>query len=446
MRDLLIKIVIFLLGSFVFSQEGFRFPEGVRKDKVNFELVNNLVVVPVTVNGTELSFLLDTGVKSSIIFSLEQRDSLILGDSKPITLRGLGDGEPIEALRSEKNTVRLGKAFDDNHTLYVVFGSSLNLSPRMGIPIHGIIGYEFFKKFTVKTNYAGERLTFYKPETYRFKKCRRCSDIPLGFYSGKPFVRLSVFDNQSNESEVTLLLDSGSSDAIWLFENENFLREFPSNYFKDFLGLGLSGNIYGKRSRLKKVAVDDFELDEVNVSFPDSSSLKELTFYEERDGSMGGDLLRRFTVWIDYQGQKLRLRKNRNFSDPFHYNMSGLTIQHDGMEVFEEELSIYRSNEVSDQFQNKGQDLVSGNSLIKQTGFSLVPRYIIAALRPDSPGARSGLRVDDEILKINKKPAHTFELYELNALFTSEEGKEIELQIRRNGRQFKVQFKLEPVL
>ncbi|WP_203295931.1 aspartyl protease family protein [Luteirhabdus pelagi] len=403
-------------------------------------------MVPVTVNGTELSFLLDTGVRASIIFSLEQRDSLLLGDSMPVTLRGLGGGAPIEALRSEKNTVRLGKAFDDNHTLYVVYGSSLNLSPRMGTPIHGIIGYEFFKKFTVKTNYAGERLTFYSPETYSFRSCSRCSDLRLGFYSGKPFIDVSLLDKYGKERDATLLLDSGSSDAIWLFGENDFISKAPSNYFKDFLGLGLSGNIYGKRSRLDMVSVGDFMLQDVNVSFPDTTSLRELVFYDERDGSIGGDMLRRFTIWVDYKGQRLRLRKNRSFSNPFHYNMSGLTIQHDGLEVYEEQFSVYQSNEVSDQFQNKEKNVISANTFLKQTRFSLVPRYVVAAIRPDSPGAKAGLRVDDEIIEINNKPAHKFELYELNALFTSEEGKEIELQVRRNGRQFKVQFKLEPVL
>jgi hypothetical protein len=44
----------------VFSQGNFELQNGIR-DKIHFKLVNNLIVIPVTINGVSLSFLLDTG-------------------------------------------------------------------------------------------------------------------------------------------------------------------------------------------------------------------------------------------------------------------------------------------------------------------------------------------------------------------------------------------------
>ncbi|MCT8340819.1 aspartyl protease family protein [Flavobacteriaceae bacterium TK19130] len=418
-----------------------------RKDKIKFKLVNNLIVVPVEVNGTELSFLLDTGVKSSIIFSLEQRDSITLGKSKPITLKGLGGGEPIEALRSEKNKVRLGKAFDNDHSLYVVFGSSLNLSPRMGIPIHGIIGYEFFKNFVVKVNYAGNRLTFYNPDTYQYRKCRRCVDLDMGFYADKPYVEISIFNLMDREQEALLLLDSGSSDAIWLFDTAGYLEEDASNYFKDYLGLGLSGDIYGKRSKINKISIGRYDLSNVNVSFPNKMRLHENVFFEDRDGSLGGDLLRRFTVWIDYQNRSLRLRRNRSFNDPFHYNMSGLTVEHDGMDVIEETVSKLEGNSsLNNKYNIRGQSTDILQDLVKEVRFRLVPNYVVSAVRPDSPADRSGILKGDEIIEVNGKVVHKMELYELNTLFTSEEGKKLRFKLRRNGMEFEVKFELERIL
>ena len=72
------------------------------------------MVIPVEVNGTKLTFLLDTGVSSTIMFSLSEIDSLALNDSKLIRLRGLGEGGSIPALKSSLNRIKIGKVTDIN--------------------------------------------------------------------------------------------------------------------------------------------------------------------------------------------------------------------------------------------------------------------------------------------------------------------------------------------
>ena len=88
------------LTFFCFSINGFgqRFHISNKKkfEKIKFELVNNLMVVPVELNGAKLSFILDTGVSSPILFNLNNQDSIQINKVSEITLRGLGDGEPIE--------------------------------------------------------------------------------------------------------------------------------------------------------------------------------------------------------------------------------------------------------------------------------------------------------------------------------------------------------------
>ena len=433
----------------VFSQGSFRLPDGDKRDKISFKLVNNLVVIPVEVNGTTLSFLLDTGVKSTIIFSLEKQDSVMLRNTEPINLRGLGNGGVLKGLKSENNFLKIGEAVSEDHTIYVIFESSLNLSSRMGIPINGIVGLDFFKNFIVKTNYRSKKIKFYKPENYSYRECRKCDVFDLHFYKDKPYIDFVVgLNNATKEETVTLLLDSGSSDAVWLFDPKGFLTEAPKNYFEDFLGLGLSGHIYGRRSRLKKVIAGDFELEDVNVAFPNKEAIDSLGLYIERDGSLGGDFLKRFTVTMDYPNKKVMLRRNGNFNDPFHYNMSGLTLEHDGVEV-------YKENSVQTSINQRAENSVSGfanrvnsstfNSFLR-TEILLVPRYVVAEIRKNSIADKSGILIGDEILEINGKPAHEYKLYNLSALFSSEEGKKIDLKIKRNQRIFDVRFKLEKVL
>ncbi len=401
------------------------------------------MVIPVEVNGTPLSFLLDTGVKSTIIFSLSKQDSLELKETTPVNLRGLGAGGVIKGLRSKNNKIKIGEAVSDNHTIYVIFENSLNLSPRMGVPINGIIGLDFFKSFIVKTNYTSKKIKFYNPERYSYRECRRCEVFNLDFFKDKPYINFSV-QRGKKEEEVTLLLDSGSSDALWLFDSAGFLSENPKNYFVDFLGLGLSGHIYGTRSRLEMVKAGDFELESVNVAFPNKEATENLELYVERDGSLGGDFLRRFIVTMDYPNKKVMLKRNRNFSDPFRYNMSGLTLEHDGVDVYAE-----KSTQQEYKIDELGNNSSSGNrayDIYSKTEIFLVPRYIVAEVRENSVAQRSGILKGDEILKINGRPAHKYKLYKLNILFSSEEGKKINLDIKRNEKVFEVSFRLEKVL
>ncbi len=113
--------IFFLLMSLIpfFSMNGqdrFEFTKNKNKDKIDIQLINNLVLIPVDINGVRLTFLLDTGASSTVIFSFEETDSIQLLNSTVIQLRGLGQGEPVDAIKSEKNTIQIGKAKKPNQT------------------------------------------------------------------------------------------------------------------------------------------------------------------------------------------------------------------------------------------------------------------------------------------------------------------------------------------
>src|SRR5690606_21201143 len=148
---------------------------------------------------TMLSFILDTGVKSTILFSLEAADSLQLRNTSPVQLQGLGPGGTVDALKSLNNTVKVGNAQDRDHALYIIFDSALNFSPRMGIPIHGILGNEFFQNFIVKINYSSQNITIYDPKSYALKPCRKCEDLPLNFVGSKPYISIEVVSEDTIE-------------------------------------------------------------------------------------------------------------------------------------------------------------------------------------------------------------------------------------------------------
>ncbi|MGS0748290.1 hypothetical protein [Halpernia sp. GG3] len=124
-----------------------------------------------------------------------------------------------------------------------------------------------------------------------------------------------------------LLLDLGNSDAIWLFPNliKDFVYNRPN--IQDYLGRGFNGDIFGKRSRIKELSIGDFNLEKPLIAMPDEYSIQHLTLVKERKGSVGNDVLRRFTVILDYPNKKIYLKKNRDFLRAISFQYEWLRYQ-----------------------------------------------------------------------------------------------------------------------
>ncbi|WP_109299324.1 aspartyl protease family protein [Aquimarina sp. AU474] len=433
-------LVLFLLASYtVLGQGNFNLPAGTTKDKIRFELSNNLIIIPVFVNGVELSFILDTGVGSTIIFSVDNKKSLELKNASKIYLRGLGDDEPVEAIKSLKNELKIGKTTSTAHTIYLVLDESINFSPRMGFPVHGIIGYDFFKDFVLDINYIKKVIKINKPDSYKYRKCKKCYETVLDFknQNKRPFFS-AKYKSEKGLIDINLLLDSGSGSSLWLFENQKKGIKVSDNSFRDFLGKGFNGDIYGARTKIKELHIGNFMLKDVTTSFPDSIYIKGISI-NDRQGSLGGGVLRRFNIIMDYPNKKISFKRNSFFEKPFYYNMSGLTIQHVGF-VFSKDY-----NE-KDRFYIGLNEIVNKKTVQFTNDFILQPKYEISDVRSGSPADEVGLQEGDIILEINGRKAYTYKLSTLNDLFYFEEGKKIRLKIKRAGVDMRFEFYLKKVI
>lgn len=220
------------------AQDIFKIENGKGAFELPFELINDLVVIPVEINGVELSFLLDAGVNATILFSIGERDSLSLKNSEIIYLRGFGAGEPVKAIKTFGNEVKIGDAINRNLVFYMVYDNPVDLSNRMGIPIHGIIGYDFFKDFVIDFNYTKSFLKAYSHNTFQRKMCKKCTALDLNFFRNKPYVKVSgTIDKMS--VPLSLIVDSGSGDALWIFEDAKKGYRLPEKFFPDFPGFGM---------------------------------------------------------------------------------------------------------------------------------------------------------------------------------------------------------------
>ena len=136
------------------------------------------------------------------------------------------------------------------------------------------------------------------------------------------------------------------------------------------------------------------------VSFPDSLSIVHALQFEERNGSLGASILRRFTVTFDYINSKITLKKGSSFRVPFRYNMSGIELMYNGKLLVKEEddTSLTFSN-------NNSQETIQQNRITfdYNNKYSFKSSYRIYSISVGSPAYKAGLLRNDIIIKINGK-------------------------------------------
>lgn len=441
LRNIYFIIFSFLIFHSVFSQDSFEF-YGANRDyqDVRFQFINNLIVIPIEINGKELNFILDTGVNKTIVFNASPQDSILLRNKRKIKLQGLGRGESVDAVISENNRFRLGNMIRNNQKVFIIVKDRFDLSSKMGITIHGVIGYDLLKDAIAQIQYNKKIIRFFNPKTYRYKKCKKCEVFPIILYQNKPYIDVKVDLNDSIDVPVRMLIDSGGSDALWLFEYSKEQIKSPTKYFDDILGVGLSGTIYGKRSRIKSIQIGSFDIKEPTISFLDTISTENARKYTKRNGSIGSNILKRFKVILDYKNKRIILKKASSIRGGFEYNMSGMEVVYNGkILVREEAKKIQRDN----YGRNISGSSTNSLSIITSYNYEFKPSYKVNTVVSGSPADIAGVLPNDIVLKINGTETHQLNLSDIIGKLREKNNKKINLTIQRNGVIKRISFRLK---
>jgi predicted metalloprotease with PDZ domain len=107
-------------------------------------------------------------------------------------------------------------------------------------------------------------------------------------------------------------------------------------------------------------------------------------------GNIGGGLLKRFLVILDYPGGMLYLQPNPHFAEPDVFDRSGLWIM--------------RTTDGS--------------------------AFEIADVVSDSPASKAGLKVGEKILRVNQADATAFTVATLRQQLEKEPGTNIDLEVQ----------------
>ena len=372
-----------------------------------FKSASNLIIIPVIINDSDtLNFILDTGVRFPIITELPYVNKLNLNMMQPVKIKGLGEGDGLTAYRSGNNTMKISGLVAWNQEVQMVINDNFQISQILGIPVHGLIGFDLFKDFVVEIDYSSEKLTVIKPEYYKDRVRNKDIVMPLHFEQNKPYVRTTITTDKNEEVPVKLLVDTGASDALWLSTKSDERIELPENHIETFLGKGLSGDLYGQKGRISGIWVGPLVLPEPIVAFPHNDMIEDLIVANDRNGTLGAEILRRFFVTLDYPNHQLKLRPTSRVKSEFNYNMSGLEV----------------SNPMPG-----------------------LPIYMIDNIRKDSPAYYAGLKENDQIISLNNTHSSGLSLNDINLIFQSKENRKIKMKVLRDGQEIKTSFQLEKV-
>jgi hypothetical protein len=362
---------------------------------VPFQFINNLIVISLKINNSDtLRFILDSGLNNTLLLDFPDSLKSTMQLGRKIEIYGIGNGPPLEAIHSFENEITIGGITANHQDICIIEHNVTGISNKLGMRIHGLIGYSLFKDFIIHIDYERSQVTFYRPEKYKYRLRRKSMVFSLHIENNKPYINFPVSIVKDKPIQAKLLIDTGASYPLWLLLSTNDSIILPAKFINTYLGAGLGGDLYGAVGKIYQIEIRDHVLKNIFTAFPDSSLLRTTLNNDDRNGSIGEEILRRFDIILDYRNEKMVLRPNHHFREEFRYNMSGIEV-------------IAQVPEL--------------------------PIYTISTITDNSPGSRCGLQVGDRILEINREKTLNMKLSEITNILQQKKGKKVKLKIARDG-------------
>ncbi|MDE3135037.1 MAG: PDZ domain-containing protein [Acidobacteriota bacterium] len=366
------------------------FAHGGNAAEVPMELASNAIFVPVRIGeGRSLSWLLDAASPGTAA------EAAIFAQSSA----GQAANTPVLALPGLeiRETALETRSFD-------------SLGPWYGQRVSGIVGDDVLDHLVVQLDYARRSIELYDPAAYT--EPHHAEKLPIQWVDGLPAVRAQLrFGGRTVEGDFAL--NTGGNAAVAV--SPQFLaaqrmypyrgRTIPGTVFSasgdeavafvpgEWLQLGHS------RILAPPVAIESA------ASTPFGPGVRKRNKKDALAGWIGGAILSKFELVLDFPKNRILLAPNRNFVLPIETDASGATIT------------------------------AAGPAL---------DRFEVHAVSPGSPAAEAGLEPGDQIAWVDSDPASNLTLDQIREILSSP-GHSPVLVVRRFGKEQKIALHLRPL-
>ena len=364
--------------------------------KAPFELFQNNILLQFRINNSRpIWFVFDTGASLNVINeNLARKFGLAIG--RNTTVEGLGGA--TAGFVAKDVTISLPGIEAYKQAMVAV---PLDQLSAIGREMGGLIGNNFIMNFVVEIDYANRTITFYDRKGYNLSRERDA--LSLEARDGLPFVKVELSLTGRDTTADQFLIDTGSDRAFHVnrpfAEAHQLMAALSGASTVEAVGEGTGGQTRFTEVRISSLRLGGYTINSPIISI---SQDKEGIGAGDQPGIIGTELLRRFTLVLDYQAQRMLLKPNNYFSEPFEIDMSGLDL----------------TTKVGD--------------------FKVIQ---VKNVRSHSPADEAGLREGDVIVTVSGRPAAVFGLDKLTKMFR-QEGKEYLLRVKRGEKVVTARVKM----
>jgi hypothetical protein len=288
LKTLTLQTVLLLLSTSVWSspKAGFYLPDSVQSVTLKYKVINNLIILPVTINDSiQLNLILDTGCRNLVLFGKRYQKLFTLQPTSRVQFSGLGSGDPVYGRLSLNNTVSIGEAIGNNIPVVVVSDKNLFSSY---VHVHGVIGYDIFTKFEVELNPVLKEITLRPAGNAELSSLY--TRVPIRVVDSRPIIDCQVVFTKDKKHLCDLMIDTGSSLGLLL--KTTMIENFKSEGSAEVLGRGFNGIIEGIRTVTKKLVLQEMEIASLSTGIIQSPW--------HNYASIGMDVLKEYTLVLNY--------------------------------------------------------------------------------------------------------------------------------------------------
>jgi hypothetical protein len=259
---------------------------------VPFQFQDNLVRVPVTLNGQTLDAVLDSGTGSlGIDFAFAQSLHLDIGASIGMVPGG-GQPEPMHPVILDHLD------FGPEHLSFTpaIAVDLSHLTASAGFPVHLLLGLPVFRQNIIRVDYPARTLTFLAAPP-------PCTDpIPFTLYGGTPLVAATVVATAGGAPRALhLIVDLGTRHAAVLLGGP-FLETADGQTLQAAghaaqLGTGTGGAVMGTFASIAGLTVGNHHFSNVPIALTHHVGILEKGV---ADGTLGVPLWQSGSVTFDY--------------------------------------------------------------------------------------------------------------------------------------------------
>jgi hypothetical protein len=279
----------------VSAKSGFYLPEPYTEASMSYANFNNLIILPVLINGNmPVNLILDTGTRNIVLFGKRFEKFFQFVPKKKVQFSGMGSGEPVYGKLSIGNRVELTSVIGERIPIVVVpnkniFGSNSK--------IDGIIGYDIFQRFEVEINPTQQRIAF-RPSTSG-KIPEGYTRVPMRIVNTKPIIDSNVVLANGTLLKTDLMIDTGSQLSLLLKTTNTTLAGSDT---PKVLGKGMSGMIEGIKTSVRTLSIS-------GLNFQNQSTGIILSSWHNY-GSIGMGLLKEYSIIINYNEAYVCLKRS----------------------------------------------------------------------------------------------------------------------------------------